>query len=432
MNFCCGVGVAANLSASRNPLLDPFPQRADGSRFDETFGNKPGGAALAGQGFREFPRDYSPAWQQRWRIGVQREITRTAVIEVSYNGAFARIPMVQTISYLPQQYWSTGNVRNQAVDDELTRNLPNPFNLKNLAPLQASDPLLYSYLSRVGFFTGTTIRKNTLLRAYPQMGNLTGVRDGRSFADIRGATRYHDLQVQLVKRFSHGFQSTVMYTRASSEARDYYMNEFDEMSTWRPNNNVRPNRFVWTTIYQLPFGKGKRFANAGIARRVAGGWQLSWIYQIQNGPAVSWGKLFYYGDIEQLPELLNHEAANARDIHTWFDSSAVFKGTGAIPTGFQGFEGRSAMQPGSFQVRTFPAAIGSLRADGLRNWDAKIMRRFDALERLKATFSLDLLNATNHTNFAAPETDPTNKDFGKVSIQNGLGRMIQLNLKFEF
>jgi len=45
---------------------------------------------------------------------------------------------------------------------------------------------------------------------------------------------------------------------------------------------------------------------------------------------------------------------------------------------------------------------------------------------------VDLLNATNHTNFTAPNVDPTNRDFGRVTAQNGLSRRLQFNLRVQF
>ena len=432
MTFCCGVSEAGNLGPGRTPLNDPFPLRGDGSRYEATYGNRLGGAALVGQGFREFPRDYSPAGQQRWRLGIQREIVRDFVVDVSYNGSLARVPLLPSLTYVPQQYWAAGNVRIQAVDDNLTQNLPNPFNIKNLAPMALSDPLLYKWVSQVGLFTGTNIRKNQLLRAYPQMSNVFGVRPGETFADERGRVRYHDVQVQAIKRYSRGFQTAVMYTRAYSQAQDYYLNDFEARPSWHPNNNVRPNRFVWSMILQLPFGRGQRFAQTGLPRLLAGGWQLSWIYQYQDGPAAGFGKVFYYGELQDLPKLLDHAVAQSRDIHQWFDTAAVFTGAGAIPAGFTGFEGRTAMQPAVYQVRTFPSGLDAVRADGVRIWDVKLMRRFQPVERVKAAFSVDLLNAMNHTNFGPPETDPTARNFGKVTYQNGVGRYIQFNCKLEF
>ena len=100
--------------------------------------------------------------------------------------------------------------------------------------------------------------------------------------------------------------------------------------------------------------------------------------------------------------------------------------------GFQGFEGRSALQPGTYQVRMFPQYLGDLRTDGLRVLDLKILREFRIRERLNASLSLDALNATNHTNLGAPNTDPTSPNFGRITSQRGLSRVFQMNLRIQF
>ena len=99
-----------------------------------------------------------------------------------------------------------------------------------------------------------------------------------------------------------------------------------------------------------------------------------------------------------------------------------------------GFDGRTASQPGSYHVRMFPVRLNSLRSDGIRNWDVKIERLFPIKpeQGIQARFSVDLLNATNRTNFGGPVTDPTNSNFGRVTGQRGLPRVIQFNLRVEF
>ena len=432
LTFCCGVDAAANLSASRNPVRDPFPVRADGTRFDAPYGNRLGLLTAAGRSHAITPRDFDPAWQQRWRLGFQREIMAGTVLETSYNGSASRIAVDQRVNYLPQQYWATGNVRNQAVDDDMNRNVANPFYIGNLASLRTSDPLAYQYLSSQAYFTSATIRKNQLLRSFPHVSSLTGLRPGVSFADSRGGARYHDLELQLERRFSKGIQTAVIYTRAYSSKQNEYRDEFDAAPSWRSDNNVRPHRFVWSAIWELPFGKRRAWITSGPMQHLVGGWQLSWIYQYQSGAATSWGNRFFYGDADKLAALFAQESTHGRDIHMWFDPGIAYRGTGAIPNGFQGFEGRAAMQPGQFHVRVFPSVLDALRADGIRNWDVKLLRQFRVTERLKAVYSVDLLNATNHTNFEGPNTDPSSTNFGRVTSQRGLSRIIQFNLRAEF
>lgn len=181
-----------------------------------------------------------------------------------------------------------------------------------------------------------------------------------------------------------------------------------------------------------PFGKGRSYAKSGPVSHIIGNWNVSWIYQRQSGPATDWGNRFFNGDPTALAGLFKSSDTRSRDLRQWFDSSIAFRGTGALPQNM--FEGRAAEQPGSYHVRMFPLRLDSLRSDGIRNWDVKVERIFPIMiERgILAKFSVDLLNATNHTNFSGPNTDPTNGNFGRVTSQRGLPRIIQFNLRVEF
>lgn len=432
LTFCCGVGAAAGLAQGRTPANDPFPVRANGTRFDEPLQNKLGAMPRVGRGFSSLPWNFRPALQHRWRIGVQREIMANTLLDVSYNGAYSSIPVSQRIDFLPGQYWTTGDARNQANDNFLNATVPNPFNIRNLTALQSSDPTLYSYLSGQSLFTSTVIARQRLLRAYPQMNSVSGLRDGVDFKDSLGYNHYRDLQVLVERRYSRGITMSLMYTRATSDVADVYANEFDTAPTERINNLVLPHRMAWTTVWETPFGKGRTFVKSGPLSYVIGNWNLSWIYQRQSGPATDWGNRFFNGDVNQLESLFKSDEMRSNNIRQWFDSSIAFRGTGAVPQGM--FDGRASSQPGSYHVRVFPLRLNSLRADGIRNWDVKIERIFPIVHErgVQAKFSVDLLNATNHTNFSAPNTDPTSGNFGRVTGQRGLPRVIQFNLRVEF
>jgi hypothetical protein len=445
LTFCCSVGDAANIAQGRAAVNDPFPVRANGTRFDEPLKNALGLIPRVGRGYTSLPWDFRPALQNRWRIGFQREILRNTVLDLSYNGAYATIwaGSGQRIDALPQEFWATGTTRNQALDNNLNANVTNPYYIGNFADLNTSNPTLYNYMAGQSFFTSKVIRKHQLLRPYGQMSGLYGLRPDVSFKDALGYNTYHDLELMVERRFARGFTTTAMYTHASGYAADYFRNEFDTTPSERINNSVLPHRFAWSSVWELPFGKGRSMLKDGFLSYVVGNWNLGWVYQRQSGPALDWlglssgiqnGTRFFYGDVNSLGAILKHDQVHGGDIHTWFDPSISFRGTGDVPSGFVGFEGRSAAQPGSYQVRTFQQRSDALRADGIRNWDVKIERIFPILpERgLQARFSLDMLNATNHTNFGSPNTDPTNGNFGMVTSQRGLPRILQFNLRVDF
>ncbi|MBI4893312.1 MAG: TonB-dependent receptor [Acidobacteria bacterium] len=435
LSFCCGTGAAAGLAKGKTPMDDPFPIRpaSGNTRFDDPYKSSLGGIALYGGDFNSRYWNYKTALQNRWRIGLQREIMRNLMVDVSYNGAYSVIPVQNRVNYLPQKYWTTGMVRDQNNDNYLGQNFPNPYNIKNLSAIQASDPTLYRYMSGQGFFTGNNMARNRILRGYSMYGNLrdyqiggTDNRDGRVY--------YKDLQVLVERRMTKGFQTTFMYTWASSYANDFYANEFDRWPSQRINDNIRPHRIAWSAVYETPFGKGRTYVKDGFMSHIIGNWNVSWVYQYQTGEATDWGNRFFYGDFNQLAGMWNSSQTRSKDLLQWFDPTISWKGSTAPPPSFTGFEGRAAAQPGSYHVRVFPVRLDSIREDGIKNLDLKVERIFPIVpERgVKARFAVDLLNAINHTNFSGPNTDPTSASFGRVTSQRGLSRVIQFTLRVDF
>ena len=432
LTYCCGVGAAANLT-NVNPMMNPFPVLGTGQRVVLPSGNTLGSNILDGQGLTYYPRDYSPALQQRWKISVQREITRDMMIDASYNGSYAPYPFTKNLSYLPAQYWNYAMTRSSTTDAAMTAAVPNPFNTA-LTSLQSSNATLYNYLSSLSWFTSKTLQVQQLLRPYPNAGGALQEASG-----FRAKNVYHDVELLFQKRFSKGFQSSVAYTRQFAR-QQWQPNQFDQSLAWQPSTTARPNRLVWTAVWELPFGRGRQWLTHGPLQHIVGGWQLSWIYQYQTGPLLNFSNVFYYGTVDQVVAALNHDAVHAKNIHQWLDPTVAYNNvtnpadsaTAPIPSGFIGFEGRTALQPNTYQARMFPQYVDALRADAIRNWDTKIYRRFTLHERLNMNFAVDMLNMTNHTQFSAPNIGVTATNFGYVTGQANGARQLQLNVRIEF
>jgi hypothetical protein len=433
LTFCCGIGANAALGVT-TPLDNPFPTLASGSHLVQPFGNQLGADTLDGQGFTYYPRNYAPALSQRWKASVQRETFANQVVDISYNGSYTSYPFNETESYLPGQYWAYGNTYNATEQAAMTANVSNPFYIGNLTGLQQSSPTLFNYLSTVSWFTSKTLQTQQLLRANLNAG--AGLTEAGA---IRAKSWYQDLQILYTKRFSHGILSSLSYTRAYGR-QQWQPNSFNPSLSWELNPNTRPNRLVWNSVWQLPFGKGRQWLTTGPMQHIVGGWQLSWVYQYQTGAPISWGNLFYYGSVDQVVQALNESATHAANSRQEHSTAAVYSpvfnssdlATGPIPSGFVGFEGRSAFQPGSYQVREFPQYVNALRADPIRQWDVKIYRRFTLYERLNMNFGIDALNLTNHVQFGAPVISPTATNFGAVTSQANGARQLQMNIRIEF
>jgi hypothetical protein len=433
LTFCCGVGAAGGL-ANTTPLNNPFPTLASGSHVVQPFGSSLGADTLDGQGFTYYPRDYSPSLTQRWKLSIQRETFKDQVVDVSYNGSYANYPFNESLSALPGQYWATGNSYNATEQAAMTANVTNPFYIGNLTSLQSSNPTLYNYLNTISWFTSKTLQTQQLLR--PNLNAGAGLTEAGA---VRAKSWYHDVQFLYTKRFSKGIMSSLTYTRAFGR-QQWQPNSYNPSLAWQLNPNTRPNRLVWSAVWELPFGKNRQWLTTGPLQHIVGGWQLSWVYQYQTGAPVSWGNLFYYGSVDQVVSALAEDATHAANSRQEYSTAAVYSpvfnssasATGAIPSGFVGFEGRTALQPGSYQVRQFPQYVDGLRADPIRQWDVKIYRKFTLHERLNLNIGVDALNLTNHVQFGAPVLTPTATNFGAVTSQANGARQLQMNVRIEF
>lgn len=433
LTFCCGVGAAANIGTT-NIMANPFPTLAGGSHFLQPVGSAYGEDILDGQGFSYYPRSYKPTWDQRWRLGVQREIFSNQVLDVSYNGSYASSPQSRNLSYLPFQYWNFSDVLNPAVQTAMTATVPNPFLYTNFPGLATSNASLYNYLSSLSWFTSKTLQVQQLLRAYPNAG--AGLTENGGF---QNKTVYNDIEVLYTKRFSKGIEISGQYTHEWSR-NQWQENQFDQSLEWQIDPNSRPNRWVWYAVWQLPFGKGRQWVQNGFLQHIVGGWQASWIYQWQSGPLIAFGNVYYYGSLDQIVAALNQTQTHQQNIHQWYSTAADYNNlinsnasaTGAIPSGFVGFEGRSAFQPNSYQARLMPQYVNALRADIINNWDIRILRKINLYERLNMSFSVDLLNAANRVQYSAPSVTPSSTTFGALTGQANGPRQIQFNLRVDF
>jgi Carboxypeptidase regulatory-like domain len=399
--------LAGNPRAGISPMADPFPVRADGTRFDVPTGNALGLMAKAGRGWTYTDYDYQHARLQRWRAGVQRQLGGNMVLEAAYVGERAAdIPLSHSLSYLPAQYWSFGTVRDNNTASNMTQNVTNPFRITNFSALQTSDPAQYANLNTIGYFTSATIQKNSLLRAFPELNGLTQ-RNAPA-----GSSRTDALQVTLQRRFAKGFNLNVGYTRMRARTADIFSNEFDVSPTWRESNDARPHRLVAGGIYELPFGKGRPFAKTGILNHVLGGFQMAATYEWEPGALLDFGNLYYYGKLDDI-------RSGPHTLDEWFNTD--------------NFERTSTKLPAQFQARVFPTHVDGVRADMTNQWNTNIQREFRLKERVRFQIRVDALNLQNRTQFAAPNVNPASTDFGRVTAQsNTTKRFIQLQARLRF
>jgi Carboxypeptidase regulatory-like domain len=448
-----------DISQCRTLLADPFPERKEAglTRFDTPLGNALGLMARQGRGVTYLDQDWERARQHRFRLGLQRQLGSSMVVEVAYLGSRSdRIQVGRRLDALPAKHWATGLFRNNALANDLNSTLTNPFNISNFASLATSNPVIYADMQTNGFFTNANISKSQLLRPYPNMNGLTNGRDPG------GEQVYNHLEVTVTKRLSRGYSFTASYIWSSNLQRTTRENEFDDFLVWAPSNNSAPHNLNTSFIYEFPFGKGKKFlsGNKWLGAFV-GGWQVSGIYVKQSGRAYGLGNWFFYGND------LRAIAKDTKDqtVDEWFNwrlfpgASRDFSASNraAYETRIRSIVPESVLQqmgnicgsgnnqpcsysnvtptnfqPNSFHVRVLPTALNWLRGHGKNQLDANIVRRFPVTEKQTLEFRLDMINTFNHVLWDNPNTDINNSNFGRVTTQWNTPRFIQFQLRYVF
>jgi hypothetical protein len=388
-------------------LSNPFPLRADGTRFDQPVGSTLGVNAGAGSTFTAQNQQHEHTRQQKWRIGVQREVLKNTSVEVAYSGSFAdRNEMNIRQDYLPQQYWIPGslNARDAATQALLTANVTNPYNIANFTPLQTSNPVLYARMASNAFFTATTAPRNRLLRPFSEYNSGNGL----IYSNLPlGEEKVNSIQITATRRYSKGFTANLSLSFNRSRM-NRTVEEYDRAPTlWQSDDTSRPYRLTGSVVYELPFGEGKPMANGGgILQALAGGWQVASTFEDQPGSLIAFNtNLFYYGsDLNAIkkskPEIALRPDGTIDPTKYWFNVANFEKDPAKIPT--------------SFQTRAFPFVIDGLRGPGLHYVNLNVTRNLRAGGNRTIQLRLDCQNLFNYAAYSNPVTDPTNTTFGKV------------------
>lgn len=381
-----GLTFANNLS---NPFSTPLLEPLGATGGTQTF---------LGQSITFFNENPLSPYMQRWQAGLQRELGKGYVLDVTYVGnRGTHIEIGQNLNVTPQRYLSTSPTRDQARIDYLSANLPNPY--RGLLPSGA-----------IAAFTGANLGRERLLRPYPQF-------DAVNQSRFDGYSWYHSLQAGIEKRFSKGYTLMGNYTLSKfMQATETYQSD-DLRPVEVISDADRPHRFTFSGIYELPFGKGRTWLANGnaVVDRIIGGWQLSGVYSFQSGAPINFGNIIFTGDINNI-----RLPGDQQTVERWFNTDAGFN--------------KVAAQQLASNIRTFPLRFGFIRADKINNYDLSVIKNTRIRERMNFQFRAEFLNALNHKLLPAPNTSVTQAAFGQAvaSNQANYPRRIQITAKFIF
>jgi len=324
---------------------------------------------------------------EQWSLGFQYELTPNNSFDVTYVGNHG-VKLLFTFlekNQLPPNLLALGN--------QLLDAVPNPF---------------FGHITSSGCgLDQPTVPRGQLLRPFPEFCSVQNPQAPAAFSN------YNSVQFTFNHRWSQGMQFLASFTISKyldnaegfeawtsfqgAQIRDFY-NTAAEKSL---NPNDIPKSLVLSYIYELPFGRGKRYGNRmnSAANAILGGWQVSGVSAFKDGfplgitaASNNTGSLGGF----QRPNLSGDPHVSNPTIDRWFNIDAF-------------------TQPAAYTFGNVPRYMSNLRAAGLNSWDLAIQRWWNWQERIKIQFRAEMFNAFNHPNFYAPNTTFGDPGFGQVT-----------------
>ena len=311
---------------------------------------------------------------QHFNFGIQNEVARDTLVEVSYVGSRGR--KLQYRRNINQAYLRGG-------------------------PMGSGD-----IASR---------------RPYPPYGNIRST-------ETTAESDFHSMQMRFERRDPRGLSFLSSYTLSKSldlgsgggsSGESGETQNARDMAVERGLSNFDArHRWVTSVVWRLPVGQGRQFAsnvsNAGNA--IIGGWEMSGIYSLQSGRPLTPRFSNDYNNTGRSSAAKPNRICNgnlsgsARTIDRWFDTSCFVK----QPSNQYGNSGR-----------------GILVGPGINWMDFALMKMFYIGESVDIQFRMELFNALNHPNFETPNIDVNSGRFGTI-FGAADSRQIQFAFKILF
>ncbi|HXY13026.1 MAG TPA: TonB-dependent receptor [Terriglobales bacterium] len=206
-----------------------------------------------------------------WNLGIQRTLTETNILYVTYVGTMG-------VHILGQR---DGNPPVPALVQQLVAYCSNPNNAYACTPDEVSGFNLYEGFNYFGVLPFNAVSNNALIQpSYEQTG----------YNSI-----YHGLQTKFIHRLNHGVQVEGAYTWSHAidnsvdplspavGARTFPRNSRDLAESRGNSDNDTRHVGVINYVWEVPLGRGRAYANQGVLGKVLEGMQFSGITTLQTG-----------------------------------------------------------------------------------------------------------------------------------------------------
>ncbi|MBM3727187.1 MAG: hypothetical protein FJW40_17410 [Acidobacteria bacterium] len=389
-------------------LRDPFP-----NGFNRPPGVAGGPGTQLGLGIGDsFFNDYVNPIVQEWNGTLQRDLGAGFLVELGYlaNKGNHLIDGESSMAHnqLPASFFTLGN---QLLG---TNTVPNPF--------------LGVITNPTSSLSQPRIAYSQTLRPFPHYTSVS------AFRKPQGNSIYHAFTLGVTKRYSHGLNLQVSYTKgkliddvsqtvtflgAAGTKQDFF-NRRAERSI---SAQDVAQRLVISANYELPFGRGRAFLNAAptALEYILGGWQVNGIVTFQSGTPLQINNNGNFTNLGSPGQRPNNDGRSA-------------KKTGPVENRLDSFFDQSVFsQAGLFTFGNTSRTSPDLRALGNRDFDGSLSKRFRVRERGVVELRAEAFTLFNHPVWNAPGTTVNTPGiFGVVNTKGGQRRQVQLSLRIEF
>jgi len=287
----------------------------------------------------------------------------------------------------------------------------------------------------------------------PNSGLITLMKNDASY-------NYNSLQLELRRRFTGGLLMNANYTwsknltngQGTAQAlNETYLQISDKDKDYQRADFDLAHTFNLTGLYQLPFGKGRRWMNNNSwGNYLLGGWDVSGILQIRSGVPITFvdargtlNRATFSGrqtpnsslSTAQIRDLTGVYEGNGRIY--WIDP-AILCANGTASGGYINASNSNTMCSGQIFSSVEAGQTGSLpRAfiDGPGYWNvnAALLKNFLFTENMKLQVRMEAFNAFNNVNFQnnTQFASITSTTFGQITSTSA-ARIVQFAARFEF
>lgn len=419
---------------------------------------------------------------QQWSFGYEREITRNMAFEIRY-AANHGVKVWRANNFNEINIFENGFLREfqNAQRNRLARGGDSATSFAPGCAGCVPTPLLDKFfggLAAASGYTNATFLQNLAQNNVGTMANTlafsTTYRGNREnpinnlpanfFAanpNAAGITllgndsfsNYHSLQAEIRRRFSGGlqFQADYTFSKSMTDAPGALGNNQSDLTSFRTLRDKhldymrsaqdQTHRFVFNSIYDLPFGRGRRYlSNAnGFVDRVLGGWTAGSIVVWATRPP--WFIASNRATVNQFNAANNPADLVGMSFEEFKKNIGVFRhATGIyfinpellnITTTAAGTQSTAKAglfaSPAAGFFGNFP--MNSLNGPRYFNIDASLVKRIPITERVKAELKTTFINILNNPNFSYGGQNFDSTSFGRITATSGSPRVIHFTFK---